>query len=124
MRSRIVQISVFAAAALLAFLTGCAHPSEQGPRPIAIAGARLEPGPGKPVIEYSIVIAEKGKFVAVGSQASIPMPKEAVIVDGLSHTLVPAAGTTAIEPGQAANLDMKNASGTVVRSMRQGEWAN
>jgi hypothetical protein len=123
MRRRIFQFSVFATA-LLAVLSGCSHPSAQGPRPIAIAGARLEPGPGKPVIEYSIVIAEKGKFVAVGTQASVPMPKEAVIVDGLSHTLVPAAESTVIEPGQAANLDMKNASGAVVRSMRQGEWVN
>ncbi len=107
---------LFTAAVL--FFSSCSHPSAEGPRPIAIAGARLEPGDGKPAIEYSIVIAENGKFVAVGSQASVRMPKEAEIVDGLGHTLTP-AGATPIEVGQPANLVMKGPKG---RTMRDGQW--
>lgn len=103
---------------LLAFgAASCAHPSAEGVRPIAIAGARLEPGGGNPPIEYSIVIVEDGKFRAVGSQASIPMPKEAEIVDGLHHTIVPDGNP--IEAGQPANLILKGPKG---RTMREGKW--
>ena len=104
-------------APLLIGLAGCAHPSAEAVRPIAIAGARLEPGAGKPAIEYSIVIVENGKFRAVGEQANVPMPKEAVIVDGLRHTIV--ADVNPIEPGQPANLTLKGPQGRV---MRDGKW--
>lgn len=118
MKWKSVALALFAALAWIITTAGCAHPSAEGPRPIAIAGARLEPGDGKPVIDYSIVIIERGKFIAVGPQTSVPMPKEADILDGLGHTLVPVAGGT-IAVGQPANLDMK---GPKPRSMRDGQW--
>jgi hypothetical protein len=95
----------------------CTHPSAEGVRPIAIAGARLEPGDGSPAIEYSIVIVEDGKFRAVGAQTSVPMPKEAEIVDGLHHTIVPNGSPIAV--GQPANLTLKGPKG---RTMREGKW--
>lgn len=120
--TKLFQTAVPSLAAVLlciAGLSGCAHPSAEGPRPVAIAGARLEPGDGSPVIDYSIVIVERGKFTAVGPQTSVPMPKEAEILDGLGYTLAPPPGGGKIAVGQPANLDMK---GPKPRSMRDGQW--
>jgi hypothetical protein len=104
-------------ALLSLFASACTHPSANGPQMIAIAGARLEPGEGKPVIDYSIVIIEGTKFREVGPQTSVRMPKEAQIIDGLGHTIVP--NGNAIEPGQPANLILKGPKG---RTMREGQW--
>lgn len=105
------------ALAAIGIASSCTHPSAEGVRPIAIAGARLETGGGNPAIDYSIVIVEDGKFRAVGPQTSVPMPKEAEIVDGLNHTIVPDGNPIAV--GQPANLILKGPNG---RKMREGVW--
>ncbi|BDC47757.1 hypothetical protein F183_A00730 [Bryobacterales bacterium F-183] len=102
----------------LLLIGSCAHPSAEGVRPIAIAGARLEPGGANPPIDYSIVIVEDGKFRAVGPQTSVPLPKEADVVDGLNQTIV--ADGNPIAVGQPANLTLKGPKG--VRTMREGKW--
>jgi hypothetical protein len=99
-------------------LLGCENSS--GPKKIAIAGARLEPGGGKPVIPYSIVVVENGKFKAVGEQAEVPLPKDSEVINGLDQTLAPLEAGGVIEPGKPANLTMKGAKET--RTMKEGVW--
>jgi hypothetical protein len=97
-------------------LVSCAIPSA-GPR-TAIVGAKLVNGPS--VIEYSIVLIEDGKFKAVGSQADVPLPKDATIINALGQSVEPLPGAR-IEVGQPANLLLK---GATVREMREGQWRN
>ncbi len=104
---------------LLLVLLGCGDTSN-GPKKIAIAGARLEPGGGKPAIPYSIVIVEDGKFKAVGEQAEVPLPKDSEVINGLEQTLAPLDAGSVIEPGKPANLTMKGARET--RTMKEGVW--
>lgn len=103
---------------LLIALAGCEISS--GPKKIAIAGARLEPGGGKPAIPYSIVVVENGKFKAVGEQAEVPLPKDSEVINGLDQTLTPLEAGGVIEPGKPANLTMKGAKET--RTMKEGVW--
>jgi cytosine/adenosine deaminase-related metal-dependent hydrolase len=104
---------------LLILLAGCGEISS-GRKKIAIAGARLEPGGGKPAIPYSIVVVEDGKFKAVGEQAEVPLPKDSEVVNGLEQTLTPTDPNGTIEPGKPANLMMKGARET--RTMKEGVW--
>ena len=104
---------------LLLALLGCGDVSN-GPKKIAIAGARLEPGGGKPAIPYSIVIVEGGKFKAVGEQAEVPLPKDSEVIDGLEQTLAPLDAGGVIETGKPANLTLKGARET--RTMKEGVW--
>lgn len=105
---------------LSALLVSCGDSSNERPRMIAIAGARLEPGGGKPVIPYSIVIVEDGKIKAAGEQADTPLPKEAEVVNGLEHTISPLGADGVIEPGKPANFTLKGLKET--RTMREGQW--
>jgi hypothetical protein len=103
-------------------LCGCGGGAapEGASKKIAIAGARLEPGGGKPVIPYSMVIVENGKFKAVGEQADVPLPKDAEVVNGLGQTITPVADGVPIEAGLPANLILKGANQS--RTMREGQW--
>jgi hypothetical protein len=88
-----------------------------------IVGAKLITAPGATPIEYSVVVIEDGKFKAVGAQSSTPVPKGAEITRGLGMTVGPLPGGAPIEPGQPANLALKETElGPVVRMMRDGRW--
>ena len=102
---------------VLLLWTACGY-SPEGPKAIAIAGARLEPGGGKPAIAFSIVVVEAGKFKAVGDQADVPMSKEYEIIDGLGQTIAPDGGV--VETGKPANFTMTGPKGA--RTMREGQW--
>jgi len=105
-----------ALAALLLFsLASCKAPNTEQ---IAIVGAKLNDGTGKPMVEYSVVIVAGGKVKAAGRQQDVPVPKEGQIVGGLNSTLEALDGGT-IEPGKPANLKL---TGAVNRTMRNGEW--
>ena len=95
----------------LLMLIACISPQESGVK--VIVGARL----GN--LEYSVVVIADGKFRAVGSQASTPVPKGAEITRGLGMTIEPLPGGVPIEPGQPADLILK---GDAERIMRRGEW--
>jgi hypothetical protein len=111
------RFSLVLFAAALA-LPGCGDTA--GPKKIAIAGARLEPGAGKPPIAYSIVVIEAGKFKAVGEQAEVPLPKDSEVINGLEQTLSPLDASGVIAVGEPANLTLKGARET--RTMKEGVW--
>ncbi len=83
-------------------------------------GAKLDPGPGRAPVDYSVVVVADGKFQAVGPQASTPVPIGAKMTSGLGMTIEPLPGGDPIEPGHAANLVLKSDHDRV---MRNGVWA-
>jgi hypothetical protein len=89
-----------------------------------IVGAKLEPGPGRPPVDYSVVVVADGKFQAVGPQSSTPVPMGAKMTSGLGMTIQSIPGGDPIEPGRPANLVLKNGSEkeTAERVMRNGVW--
>ena len=108
----------FLAAAIL--LAGC---SPQGSGVRAIVGAKLNPGQGRPVIEYSVIVVADGKVQAMGPQATTPVPKGAQITQGLGRVIDPAPRTSTIETGRSADLVIRNATtGQPEAVMMAGEW--
>ena len=84
----------------------------------AIVGARLEPGEGKPAIEYSVIVIADAKIRAAGPQATTPVPKGAEITGGVGRVI-----RADLQPGQAANLVMLDGlTGAAAATMRNGEW--
>jgi hypothetical protein len=114
----VVTRKILLAAALL-LLAGCVHPGESGLQ--VIVGAKLEPGPGRAPLEYSVVVVEDGKFQAVGPQSSTPVPVGAKMTSGLGMTIEPIPGDGPIEPGRPADLVLKGAHD---RTMRAGVWVS
>jgi hypothetical protein len=98
-------------------LMGCTSPQASGIK--VIAGAKLEAGPGRAPIDYSIVIISGGKFQAVGTQAATPVPPGVEMIRGNGMTIEPVPGGDPIEAGKPANLVLK---GPTDRVMRNGEW--
>lgn len=105
--------------AFLSLLLGaCSSPMDDSNR-IAIVGAKL----AGTEIENSIVLIEGQTIVKIGPQTSVPLPKNAVIVDGLNKIIEPAAGATGpLAAGQPANLILR--SGASARNMKDGQWLN
>jgi hypothetical protein len=102
---------------LTVILAGCVSPEESGVK--VIVGAKLIPATGRPPIEYSVVVIEKGKFRDIGPQQSTPVPKAAEMTRGIGMTIEPLPGGNPIEVGQPANLILK---GSPDRIMKGGEW--
>jgi len=104
------------------FSAGCVRPGDSGVQ--VIVGAKLEPGPGRSPVDYSVVVVAEGKFQAVGPQSSTPVPIGAKMTSGLGMTIEPIPGGDPIEPGRPANLVLKNGSAneTAERVMRNGVW--
>src|SRR5580658_7073014 len=114
---------IIVSAALLAGLilpAGCVRPEDSGVQ--VIVGAKLEPGPGRPPLEHSVVVIADGKFQAVGPQASTPVPIGAKMTQGLGMTIEPLPGGEPIESGRAANLVLKDPAHNSARIMRGGVW--
>lgn len=107
-------------ACLCVLLSACLSPQASGVK--VIAEAKLETASGQPVIPYSVVVIENGKFTAVGPQRSTPVPPGAEMIRGAGMTIEPVPGGNPIEVGQPANLILKNDSGADSRTMRAGEW--
>jgi hypothetical protein len=99
-------------------LCACTPAGESGVK--VIAGARLEPGGGRPAIEYSVIVIAQGKFRAVGTQSATPVPKGSEITRGLGMTARPLSEDAPIEAGRAANLILEG--GGQRREMRDGQW--
>ncbi len=112
-----VKTSKWLTAASLMLLAGCVHPGDSGVQ--VIVGAKLDPGPGRTPVEYSVVVIADGKFQAVGPQSSTPVPTGAKMTSGLGMTVEPIPGGGPIEPGRPANLVLK---GDRERIMRAGAW--
>jgi hypothetical protein len=118
--ARAVLVAMLAAGIL--GTVACAPEQPSGVK--VIVGARLIAAPGRAPIDYSVVVIDGGKFLAVGPQSSTPVPKGAEMFRGIGMTIEPAPGSGPIEPGQPANLVMKGSpeKGLTDRVMRNGEW--
>jgi imidazolonepropionase-like amidohydrolase len=58
-------------------------------KPIAISGARIIDGSGRPPIENGILVVEGDRLTAVGAMGQIPIPKDAEVVDLRGRTVIP-----------------------------------
>jgi hypothetical protein len=105
---------------LLLALSACQTSSDS--KKIAIVGAKLIDGKGGATIEHSILLIEGATIVKAGPQSSVPLPKDAEIVDGMGKTIEPIAGGTIIDAGNPATLQLK--SETATRTMKDGQWQN
>jgi len=57
--------------------------------PLAIVGATLVDGTGKPPVPDSAVVVEGGKIVAAGPRAKVKIPKKATVFDAAGKFLLP-----------------------------------
>jgi len=72
----------------LVLLAGCKPPEQAAVT--SIVGAVLIDGTGGPPVSNSIVTIEGGRIRAAGSRVNLPVPLEAVTVDGSGKFLMPA----------------------------------
>jgi hypothetical protein len=100
-------------------LLSCAAPTSSVK---VIVGAQLDPGPGQPRLEHSVIVIRDGKFQAVGPQQSTPVPKGAQITSGMGKLVTPAPGSALIAIGEPADLVMRDISTSSVEIMHNGEW--
>jgi imidazolonepropionase-like amidohydrolase len=73
--------------AVLAELSRGIRSEQKGP--LAIVGATLVDGTGRPATADSVVVAQNGKIVAAGPRASVKVPKGATVFDAKGKTLLP-----------------------------------
>jgi imidazolonepropionase-like amidohydrolase len=59
-------------------------------RPVALKGARLIDGTGKPAIEDAVLVIEGDRVVAAGKAGSVSIPKDADVRDVSGKTIMPA----------------------------------
>jgi imidazolonepropionase-like amidohydrolase len=96
-------------------LTSCVQPPERDY--VAVVGAHWLNSTGETIHEHCMIVVKEGKYTALGSQAMIPLPKTAVVVDGLGKFVV--TGATAAAPaeiGQATLPKVGDAAAFVVLS--------
>ena len=103
-------------------LASCASPTADAPVKV-IVGAQLDPGRGRPRLEYSVIVISDGKFQAVGPEQSTPVPKGAQLISGRGKLVSPAPSTALIAPGEPADLLLRDAATlTAEKIMHDGEW--
>ena len=73
--------------AALAALSQRLRVTQQGP--LAIVGATLIDGTGRPAVPDSVVVVSNGRIVAAGARNSTPIPGGATVFDAGGKTLVP-----------------------------------
>jgi hypothetical protein len=106
----------------IAVLASCGSPSDGSPVRV-IVGAKLDPGHDNPRLEHSVIVIRDGKFLAVGPQASTPVPKGAQITSGMGKLVTPAPGSSMIAAGEPANLVLRDAATSSAEMiMHDGEW--
>lgn len=109
---------VLAAVAMMLMLAACGQPEEASIEVLMNATTIDEKGATTP---YAVVIIEKGKIRAAGTQVHTPIPAGSRKVDFSGMTIRPAEGSR-LAAGEAANLDVADSSGQTVRRMRGGRW--
>ena len=82
-----------ASAVVLACVIGRTGPAAQAPRPtggpIAIVGARLIDGTGTAPVDDSVVVVQADRIRAVGSRATVHVPRDAEVVEAKGKILTP-----------------------------------
>src|SRR5437879_8415842 len=69
---------------------GAQAPVQTNGRSVALKGARLIDGTGRPPIENSVLVIEGSQIVAAGKAGAVSIPKDAAIQDVAGKTIMPA----------------------------------
>jgi hypothetical protein len=56
---------------------------------LVVQGGRLIDGTGRPPIEDSTIVIERGRFQAVGRSGAVPVPVDAQVIDASGRTVMP-----------------------------------
>lgn len=108
-------------AALGVLLVSCGTASQSPVK--VIVGAQLDPGRDQPRLEHSVIVIRDGKFQAVGSQASTPVPKGAEMISGSGKLVTPIPSSATIAAGGPADLVLRDAATQSAEMiMHNGEW--
>ena len=100
----------FIAILLLAVLAACSQPEDAQVK-IVVGATLLEPGKG-PVLDHAIVIVDNGVIQAVGPQASVPIPRGSLKINGLGKVIYPLDPARPVRPGDEANFGLYDADPT------------
>ena len=93
------------------------------PKPIVLRGARIHTAEGPP-IDNGVLVIDKGKIVAVGPAASVPVPANAEVIDAAGKVIIPGLVDTHSHiglwgrPNVPANSDGNEGSGPVQSALR------
>ena len=85
-----------------------------------IVGAKLEAGPGRAPLEYSVVVVADGKFRGRGAAILHAGSHRREDDRGLGMTIEPVPGGDPIEAGPSGESGAEEAP--TERVMRNGEW--
>ncbi|MGE3958551.1 MAG: amidohydrolase family protein [Vicinamibacterales bacterium] len=77
-------------AALLAVATAARAQQRPSSRPVVYEGARIIIGDGSAPIESGVVVVQDGRFTAVGTAGTVPVPRGAARVQLAGRTIMPA----------------------------------
>ncbi|HEY1859846.1 MAG TPA: hypothetical protein VGG61_05810 [Gemmataceae bacterium] len=99
--------------------------------PVAFRGARILTAAGKP-IDKGVLIIEKGKIVAVGSEDEVKVPEKARVIEVSGKTIIPGLVDTHShvgiypKPQVPAHSDGNEGSGAVQSGLRALDaiWAD
>ncbi|PYU22430.1 MAG: amidohydrolase [Acidobacteria bacterium] len=69
---------------------GAQAPVQTNGRSVALKGARLIDGTGRPPIENSVLVIAGSQIVAAGKAGAVSIPKDAVVQDVSGKTIIPA----------------------------------
>jgi imidazolonepropionase-like amidohydrolase len=67
-------------------------------KPIAIVGATLIDGTGRPPLTDAAVVMQDGRFTVVGKRADVSLPQEAEVIDAKGKTILPGTHRRALPP--------------------------
>jgi len=56
---------------------------------LVVQGGKLIDGTGRPPIEDSVIVIEKGRFLAVGRRGEVPIPADAQVIEVRGKTILP-----------------------------------
>ena len=114
-------LSVIVAATLLA---GCA--SEGRPAKVIVGATLLNPG--KPPVEYAVILVRGSRVEKVGTMTDVPIPAGSEKLQGYGKFVTPKSEAEPISAGATANLQVfsqdprSNPQAAPERVLSEGEW--
>lgn len=107
-----------------ALLGGCA--SEGRPAKVIVGATLLNPG--KPPVDYAVILVRGSRVEKVGTMTDVPIPAGSEKLQGYGKFVTPKTETEPISAGATASLQVfaqdprSNPQATPERVLSEGEW--